>query len=144
MVGVTLRYPYEVRPAKDYFDVIEDEKVPKDMLELAVHIVESKKGRFEPEKFEDEYENALKELLRKKQKGERIERPKEPSRTNIVNLIDALRRSVAQEKRAAPSTKKGRRVAGQTEMLLPIAGKKGKETAVKAVTKPTARQKKAG
>jgi DNA end-binding protein Ku len=55
MVGVTLRYPYEVRPAKDYFDVIEDEKVPKDMLELAVHIVESKKGRFEPEKFEDEY-----------------------------------------------------------------------------------------
>jgi DNA end-binding protein Ku len=44
MVGVTLRYPYEVRQAKDYFDVIEDEKVSKDMLDLAVHIVESKKG----------------------------------------------------------------------------------------------------
>jgi DNA end-binding protein Ku len=145
MVGVTLRYPYEVRQAKDYFDMIEDEKVPKDMLELAVHIVESKKGKFEPEKFEDEYENALKELLRKKQRGERIERPKEPSRTNVVNLMDALRRSVAQEERAAPSAKKGRkRIAAQTEMLLPIAGKKGKETAVKAVTKPTARQKKAG
>ena len=59
--------------------------------------------------------------------------------------MDALRRSVSQERRAAPSPKKGRkRVAGQTEMLLPIAGKKGKETAVKAVTKPTARRKKTG
>jgi DNA end-binding protein Ku len=145
MVGVTLRYPYEVRQAKDYFDAIEDEKVPKDMLDLAVHIVESKKGKFEPEKFEDDYENALKELLRKKQKGERIERPKEPSRTNVVNLMDALRRSIAQEKRAAASPKKGRkRIAGQTEMLLPIPGKKGKEVAAKPVAKPSARQKRAG
>src|ERR1700751_3826947 len=145
MVGVTLRYPYEVRQAQGYFDVIEDEKVPKDMLDLAVHIVDSKKGRFEPEKFEDEYESALKELLRKKQKGERIERPKEPARTNVVNLMDALRRSVGQEKHTPASAKKGRkRVAGQTEMLLPIAGKKGKEAAVKPLAKPTARQKKAG
>jgi DNA end-binding protein Ku len=142
MVGVTLRYPYEVRQAKDYFDVIEDEKVPKDMLDLAVHIVETKAGRFQPEKFEDEYESALKELLRKKQKGERIERPKEPSRTNVVNLIDALRRSVAQEKRAPASAKKGRkRIARQTEMLLPIAGKNGKEA---AVARPAGRRKKAG
>jgi DNA end-binding protein Ku len=142
MVGVTLRYPYEVRQAKDYFDAIEEEKVPKDMLDLAVHIVESKKGRFDPEKFKDEYENALKELLRKKQKGERIERPKEPSRTNVVNLMDALRRSVAQEKRAPASSKKGRkRVAGQTEMLLPIAGKKGKEI---AAARPAGRRKRAG
>jgi DNA end-binding protein Ku len=146
MVGTTLRYPYEVRPAKDYFDVIEDENVPKDMLDLAVHIVESKKGKFEPGKFEDEYENALKELLRKKQKGEQIERPKEPSRTNVVNLMDALRRSVAEEKCAsAPPSKRGRkRIAGQTEMLLPITGRKGKETAAKPVARPSGRQKKAG
>jgi DNA end-binding protein Ku len=101
LMGTTLRYPYEVRQAKDYFEVVEDEKVPKDMLDLAVHIVESKTGRFEPEKFEDEYENALKELLRKKQKGERIERPKEPSRTNVVNLMDALRQSVKAESATA-------------------------------------------
>jgi DNA end-binding protein Ku len=142
MVGTTLRYPYEVRQSKDYFETIENEKVPKDMLGLAVHIVETKKGKFEPEKFEDEYENALKELLRKKQKGERIERPKEPSRTNVVNLMDALRRSVAQEKRAPASAKKGRkRIAGQTEMLLPIAGKKGKEV---AAARPAGRRKRAG
>jgi DNA end-binding protein Ku len=106
MVGTTLRYPYEVREAKDYFDVIEEEKVPKDMLDLAVHIVETKKGKFEPEKFEDEYENALKELLRKKQKGERIERPKEPSRTNVVNLMDALRQSVKVESHGSTARRK--------------------------------------
>ena len=64
------------------------------MLDLAIHIVDTKRGTFEPEKFEDHYENALKELLRKKQKGEKIERPKEPARTNVVNLMDALRQSV--------------------------------------------------
>jgi DNA end-binding protein Ku len=97
MMGITLRYPYEVRKADDYFDTIENEKVPKDMLDLATHIVETKKGKFNPEKFEDQYESALKELLRKKQKGERIERPKEPARTNVVNLMDALRQSVKAE-----------------------------------------------
>ncbi len=91
MVGVTLRYPYEVRNEEDYFDGIDDEKVPKDMLDLAVHIVETKLGEFVPDKFEDDYEEALKELLRKKQSGQKIERPKEPARTNVVNLMDALR-----------------------------------------------------
>ncbi len=80
LMGVTLRYPYEVRTEKDYFDDIEDEKVPKDMLDLASHIVDTKRGKFDPEKFEDRYEDALKELLKKKQKGEKIERPKEVGR----------------------------------------------------------------
>jgi DNA end-binding protein Ku len=58
------------------------------MLDLAIHIVNTKKGEFHPKEFEDQYEDALKELLRKKQKGEKIERPKEPARTNVVNLMD--------------------------------------------------------
>jgi DNA end-binding protein Ku len=94
MVGITLRYPYEVRKPEEYFDSIENEKVPKDMLDLAIHIVETKKGKFQPAKFEDQYEDALKDLLKKKQKGEKIERPKEPSRGNVINLMDALRQSV--------------------------------------------------
>jgi DNA end-binding protein Ku len=94
MMGITLRYPYEVRQEKDYFDSIENEKVPKDMLDLALHIVSTKRGKFQPEKFEDQYEDALKDLLRKKQKGEKIERPKEPERSNVVNLMDALRASI--------------------------------------------------
>ena len=97
MLGVTLRYPYEVRKQADYFDDIEDQKVPKDMLDLALHIVDTKRGDFEPEQFEDQYEQALKEIIEKKASGEKIERPKEPARGNVVNLMDALRASVKAE-----------------------------------------------
>ena len=144
MMGITLRYPYEVRDQNEYFDGIEDEKIPKDMLDLAIHIVESKKGKFEPQKFEDQYEDALKDLIRKKQKGEKIERPKEPLRSNVVNLMDALKKSVAADKDTRPRAKKGRkRIEGQREMLLPITGKKGKEAA-KPVARTATRQKRAG
>ena len=94
---MTLRYPYEVRQPEEYFDAIDDEKVPKDMLDLAIHIVDTKRGKFQPEKFEDHYENALKELLRKKQKGEKVERPREAAPTNVVNLMEALRQSAKAE-----------------------------------------------
>jgi DNA end-binding protein Ku len=60
LLGMTLRYPYEVRSEKAYFNDIPDERIPKDMLELASHIVETKRGKFDPEKFEDHYEDALK------------------------------------------------------------------------------------
>jgi DNA end-binding protein Ku len=94
MLGVTLRYPYEVRDEADYFDTIEDEKIPKDMIDLAIHIVETKAGHFKPQQFKDEYEDALKDLLRRKQKGEKIERPKERAPSNVINLMDALRQSL--------------------------------------------------
>jgi DNA end-binding protein Ku len=94
MMGVTLRYPYEVRNEEDYFDTIEDEKIPKDMIDLAVHIVATKMGHFKPQQFKDEYEDALKDLLRKKQRGEKIQTPKEHAPSNVVNLMDALRQSV--------------------------------------------------
>jgi DNA end-binding protein Ku len=96
---MTLRYPYEVRGEKDYFDGIPDEKIPKDMLDLARHIVETKAGHFEPEKFEDQYETALKELIRKKQSGKPIELPERREPARVINLMDALRRSVEAEKR---------------------------------------------
>jgi DNA end-binding protein Ku len=94
MVGMTLRYPYEVRKEDEYFDTIEDEKIPKDMIDLAVHIVETKTGHFKPEAFKDDYEDALKDLLRRKQKGEKIQAPKERAPSNVINLVDALRQSV--------------------------------------------------
>src|SRR5207302_8881284 len=95
LLGVTLRYPYEVRKEDEYFDEIEDETIPKDMMELASHIVETKSGHFKTEKFEDQYEDALKELLKKKQSGEKIEVPKQREPAKVVSLMDALRRSVA-------------------------------------------------
>ena len=60
LMGITLRFPYEVRKESEYFGDIKDEKVPKDMLDLAIHIVETKKGKFQPAKFKDNYEDALK------------------------------------------------------------------------------------
>jgi DNA end-binding protein Ku len=59
LMGMLLRYPYEVRDAAEYFDDIQDVKITKDMLDLAKHIVESKSGHFDPSKFEDHYEAAL-------------------------------------------------------------------------------------
>jgi DNA end-binding protein Ku len=94
MVGMTLRYPYEVRNEDEYFDTVEDEKIPKDMIDLAIHIVGTKTGHFKPAAFKDHYEDALKDLLRKKQKGEKIERSKERTPSNVINLMDALRQSV--------------------------------------------------
>jgi DNA end-binding protein Ku len=105
LLGVTLRYPYEVRNEKEYFDDVTDEKIPKDMLELATHIVGSKAGHFEPERFEDQYEDALKELLKKKQSGEKIEAPREREPSKVVNLMDALRRSVETERGGAERRK---------------------------------------
>jgi DNA end-binding protein Ku len=64
------------------------------MLDLAVHVIRSKVGHFAPEKFEDRYEKALKELIRKKQQGKKIEKPKEHAPIEVISLRDALRRSV--------------------------------------------------
>jgi DNA end-binding protein Ku len=109
LLGMTLRYPYEVRKEEEYFDDIPDEKIPKDMLDLASHIVETKAGHFKPEKFEDHYEDALKELLKRKQSGEKIEAPREPAPSKVVNLMDALRRSVEAERGGGEDYKKEKR-----------------------------------
>ena len=103
MLRITLRYPYEVRKQEEYFDDIKDEKVPKDMLDLALHIVNTKRGDFNPEAFQDEYEDALKTLIEKKAKGEKIEPAKERPAPRVVNLMDALRASVDAEKKKGPA-----------------------------------------
>jgi DNA end-binding protein Ku len=97
LVGITLRYPYEVRKEQDYFDDVPDPKITKDMLELATHIIETKTGEFDPKKFEDQYEDAVKELLKRKQAGEKIEAPKQREPANVVNLMEALKRSIEAE-----------------------------------------------
>jgi len=94
LMGMLLRYPYEVRDAAEYFDDIQDVKITKDMLDLAKHIVETKAGHFEPAKFEDHYEAALQELLEKKQKGQPIAAAKKAPSSNVYNLMDALRASI--------------------------------------------------
>jgi DNA end-binding protein Ku len=142
LIGTLLRYPYEVRDPAEYFDDIQDVKVTKDMLDLARHIVEQKAGRFEPDKFEDQYETALVDLINQKRAGKPITPKERPRGDNVVDLMEALRRSVGGAA-AAPATskksaKKSKKTApGQKEMLMPIAGKKpARETAAK---KPSAK-----
>jgi DNA end-binding protein Ku len=136
LVGTLLRYPYEVRSEQEYFDEIQDVRLTKDMLDLAKHIVNQKTGRFDPGKFEDQYESALVDLINEKRAGNII-RPKErPKSENVVDLMEALRRSVGHEAAPAKATKSARKrrkaAIGQKEMLMPIPGKKpAKETVAK-------------
>jgi DNA end-binding protein Ku len=103
LLGLTLRYPYEVRDEQPYFEDIPDLKLPKEMLDLATHIVQTKAGHFDPAQFEDRYENALIDLLKKKEAGEKIEPAKEGPAPKVVNLMDALRASIDAEKKKAPA-----------------------------------------
>jgi DNA end-binding protein Ku len=127
IMGITLRYPYEVRNEDEYFDDIPNEKVTKDMLDLATHIVKSKTGHFDPKKFEDHYEDALKELLRKKERGQKIEVPHRET-AKVINLMDALRRSAKGE---------------ETHSAHPRSTR-NRKTATKKRARHTARHRKAG
>jgi len=103
LLGLTLRYPYEVREEQQYFEDIPELKLPKDMMDLASHIVTNKSGHFDPSHFEDRYENALIDLLKKKEAGEKITPVRGASPPRVVNLMDALRASVDAEKKKAPA-----------------------------------------
>ena len=93
LMATALRYNSEVRDEKAYFDGIKDIKVPPDMLKLAVQILESKRGRFDPSKFEDRYESALMQLIEAKRAGKKPPVISEERPSNVINLMDALRRS---------------------------------------------------
>jgi DNA end-binding protein Ku len=115
LIGTMLHYPYEVRRAKDHFDDIPDVEVPGDLRKLAEQILDSKKGEFDPSQFTDRYEDAVVDLIRAKQ----AELPAKKSCAqsavpcNVVGLMDALRKSIAAEKkpkavakRSAPAKKR--------------------------------------
>ena len=103
LMGLTLRYPYEIRDEASYFEDIPELKLPKEMLDLATHIVNTKSGHFDPSLFQDRYENALIDLLKKKEAGETIEPSREVAAPRVVNLMDALRASIDAEKKKAPA-----------------------------------------
>ena len=108
IVGTLLRYNNEVRDWKDYFDDIPATRVSKDMLELAEHILSTKKAKFDPDKFEDRYETALKKLIKAKQAGKEPPTTPEPQPTNVINLMDALRKSVRAGRHAPASGRRSK------------------------------------
>ncbi|MFZ0851409.1 MAG: Ku protein [Hyphomicrobiaceae bacterium] len=116
LMATTLLYPYEIRSEESVFEEIPELKLPDQMVGLAEEIIDRMTGKFEPDKFEDRYENAMIELIRSKQAGLPAKVEKAPARAaNVVNLMDALRRSVegdqgGKRKKAAPA----KRAAAQT------------------------------
>lgn len=119
LVGTLLRYPYEVRDEATYFDDIPDIKISREMLDLATHIVKTKQGHFQPDMFEDRYEDALKALIKRKAKGEKIEAPvRKDEDSNVVSLMDALKRSVEADggkKKPATATRRPRKPAAHSQ-----------------------------
>jgi DNA end-binding protein Ku len=153
LLGTTLRYPYEVRADEDYFDEIPETKIPKDMLALAEHILDSKKADFDASKFHDRYEQAIIEMINIKKAGMPVAKQRlVPKIVAGTDLMAALRQSIADTERedhaAAPKARaapaaKGKKAAkrdpNQKEMLLPIAGSgKGKAAAANVEKKPAA------
>jgi Ku protein len=131
LLGTTLRYPYELRDESDYFDGIKSPKISRDMIELASHILDTKAAHFDPSKFKDEYENALKALVRRKASGKPIkvsEREEKPD--NVVNLMDALKASL----KGRPSAKR----------RAPAPRRTPARRAAKKAHRSAARQRKAG
>ena len=96
IIATTLRYPYEIKNEDEFFGPIPDKQVPEEMLDLAEHIIDTKKKTFDPETFKDRYEDALKALIEAKRKGmkPRVASP-DAAPSNVVDLMEALRRSVS-------------------------------------------------
>lgn len=102
MLLTTLRYGSTVREADGVFDDIGKVKIDHEMMDLATRIIDRKKGSFDPSEFEDSYENALLDLVKAKKGGKKraIAKP-ELKPSNVVNLFDALKKSLADEGGAA-------------------------------------------
>jgi DNA end-binding protein Ku len=98
MLATVLHYAYEVHSDRAYFEDIPKTEIPAEMLELARHIIRTKMGRFDISKFEDRYEDALTQMIRAKQAGRPAEAAKPQQPANVINLMDALRKSVTAEK----------------------------------------------
>jgi DNA end-binding protein Ku len=132
LVGLLLRYPYEVRDPEDFFDDIPDARISKEMLDLAKHIVATMSGHFEPEKFEDRYEDALRDIVKRKAAGEEIKAPERPPASNVISLMDALRESV----------KAGRSGKGQAHARR--SAERRRKTAAHSQRRASGRTRKAG
>jgi DNA end-binding protein Ku len=108
---MTLRSANEVRAAADYFTDIKDEAAEPEMLELAERLIEQKSGRFDPSEFRDRYHEAVIEMVKAKVNGQEPVLAKAPERGKVINLMDALKRSLEEAKPAAES--KPRKAAAQ-------------------------------
>lgn len=139
LLAMTLRFPYELRDENDYFDDVKNPKISKDMVDLASHILDTKAAHFNPDKFKDEYETALKSLVKRKASGKTIKMPEAVEKSdNVINLMDALRASLK-----GKGKHKGKDTAASERRKSSDRRSTGKRT-VKKASRATSRRRKAG
>jgi DNA end-binding protein Ku len=107
IIVYTLRMGDEVVAPKDAFEDVPDVKASRQMIDIARKIIEQQEGAFEPEKFEDRYENALRDLIRRKEKGEKLVTAEPVEEDNVIDLMEALRKSLKSKGRSVAAKAPG-------------------------------------
>ncbi|MDE1992640.1 MAG: Ku protein [Rhizobiaceae bacterium] len=108
LIATTLNFDYEVRPADEAFDKVPKMTIKGEMLDLAKHIIETKRGSFDPGSFDDRYEAALADLVKAKMDGKKIIAKPQPKREKVVDLMQALCDSAGLSKAASGSKKQAK------------------------------------
>lgn len=125
MLLTTLRYDNTVRKPDTVFGEIRDVKIDEEMIDLATHIIDKKKAHFDPSKFEDRYETALLELIEAKKSGRRVPKAAaSPKPSNVVNLFDALKKSLADDGGDAPEKPKAAKAKAPAAKTAPAKKRK--------------------
>jgi len=103
IVAYSLRSNREVKDAHEVFSRIPATKPPAAMVEIAARIIDQQAGPFDPSKFDDRYEDALRSLIREKEKGHGVKKVEEPKEAEVIDLMEALKRSLGGARRKAPA-----------------------------------------
>ena len=139
LIATTLHYAYEVRQDAEFFDDVDDVEVPEEMLDLATHIIGRKLSKFDPKRFDDRYQEALLEVIKAKQHNRPVKQAEAaPRPTNVVSLMDALRKSIATERGEAANDagKPGKQAAkSASRTRRPSAGSSKKRTGGRGMRK---------
>jgi DNA end-binding protein Ku len=127
ILAYTIRNRREVKDPAEFFGHIEAVKPPAAMIDIAARIIEQQEGPFDPSQFTDRYEDALRALIKEKEKGHTVTAPDEPKEAEVIDLMEALRRSLGEgggaRRKPAPKTRSGSTSAGKSPAKKPAARK---------------------
>ncbi len=143
MLLTTLRYDKTVRQPDEIFDEIDEPKLEEKMIDMAARIIDKRDAKFDPSKFEDKYESALMELVRSKKAGRKAPKARKtdgPRPSNVINLFDALKKSLSSEKDGGGETS-GTETPGKSTKAK-AGGRRGSGAGKKAVKRTASRKRK--